>query len=458
MNALQNLDDAVTRIKPRVILVLDTNVIMKFPWLDRLKISSSGPFLLVVPTLVDGELMRLRKDKDERTRKRASLAHWFTSKLYEQGKPHAGVDLGDDRWLITVSAPASGVINALDDQQTRSDKGMVDAALLRMTAACTRDFSDASTLFVTEEHDLRRRASTLGLSACQLSDLRSSETFENIFRETRPNEELNIEDAIIALVDPKNKRTIKIAVTLEELKSETDNLLVARGSGQLTYEGKRFPFRWMFPYQNQAIYNRLSDDIPESSEYAEMPLENVDFMGADDEIPEGVRRYVCSMLEGAYESQDLQSPITKVRASMLFNTFMGITRGGTPFDYPLSEEQKQGKEPEDAERYEELRISHNQHVSSLYDGSAKSMSEAYRSAFQLSENLDSFWDGIIDDEYDEFNWNVELSLIEFLDEALGAWSVGETREAEYTHTPFPSLEDDEESSADDEEEVGEETE
>ena len=254
---------------------------------------------------------------------------------------------------------------------------------------------------------------------------------------------------ISELIGSDEKRAVKIAITLEELRSEGDDL-VARGSGSLTYDGKRFPFRWTFPYQNMAIYNLSEDDIPLSTETAVMPLENVDFMGGEEGIPEDVRRFVCSMLEDAYESKDLQSPITKVRSSMLFNTHMGITRGGVTFDYPLSEEQKQGKKPEDAERYEKLRIEHNRHVNSLFDGSAINLGEAYRTAFQLSEEIDSLWGGALDEDYDEFNWSVELSLIEFLDVALEAWVVGDTREETFPYRPFAWPDEEVEALADDE--------
>ena len=262
---------------------------------------------------------------------------------------------------------------------------------------------------------------------------------------------------IYELIDFDEERPIKITLTLEELRSDRD-YLIGRGSGRLTDGEERYPFRWTFPYQNLAIYNLSEDDVPISTEYAVMPLENVDFMGADDKIPEEIRRYVCSMLEDAYESQDLQSPITKVRSSMLFNTHMGTTRGGTPIGYPLSEKQKQGRKLEDAESYEELRILHNRHVNSLFDGSAENIGEVYRTAFQLSEEIDSLWGGALDEDYDEFNWNVELSLIEFLNIALEAWVVGETREAEYTYHPFAMPDEEEETLTDDEEEVGEETE
>ena len=263
MEAPQNLVDAVNRIKPRAILVLDTNVIMKFPWLDRLKISASGPILLVVPILVDGELRRLRKDKDERTRKKALHAFNATGKFYKRGKPHTGIELGNDLWLITVSAPASAGFNVLEDEQARSDKGKVDAALLRMTAACTQDLPDVSTLFVTEENDLRRIADiTDGLSACKLSELRSSETFENISRATGSSRLPDVDEAVAALLDPDNERQVRIAMTLEELRSEKRDELIARGSGGLTYDGKRYPFRWTFPYQNLAIYNWLETMFP----------------------------------------------------------------------------------------------------------------------------------------------------------------------------------------------------
>ncbi len=459
MNTPQNLVDAVNRIKPRVILVLDTNVIMKFPWLDRLGIGASGPFLLVVPILVDGELRKLRKDKDERTRKKALRAHWVTSKLYKQGNPPnppTGIELGNDRWLITVSAPASASFNVLEDEQARSDKGKVDAALLRMTAAYTQDFPDVSTLFVTEENDLRRIADiTDGLSACKLSELRSSGTFENISREIGPSRLPDVDEAVAALLDPDNERQVRIAMTLEELRSERDDL-IARGSGGLTYDGNRYPFRWKFPYKNLSVYNWLSNDIPDNA-YVVMSLENVDFMGADERLTEDVRRYVCSMLEDANESNDLQSPLTKFRISMNWHTEMGSTRGGALYGGPLSEIQKQRLTPEEAEKIDNLRIRHDRHVQSLFDGSAESVGREYREAFQLSEADNELW-GYGPYEYNEHYWDLETSLIEFLDEALGAWSIGETREAEYTHTPFPSLEDDEEASADDEEEVGEETE
>ena len=456
MEAPKNLVDAVSRLKPQVILVLDTNVVMNNPRLDLYWNKVATPFILVVPHVVELELRVLKRGgKDEGTREKASCALDSLSTVYAQGNASTGIELGRFRWLISVNVPKSMDSNAQVEQLIHKKLGNADAALLKLAEICRYEFLDALTVLITEDQFLTLVAILKNQSVYKFSDLQSAGALEKLLGATRPSK---LEDVDISeLIDFGEERLVKIAMTLEVLRNEKDDL-VASGSGRLTDGEERYPFRWTFPYQNLAIYNLSDDDVPISTEYAVMPLENVDFMGADDKIPEEIRRYVCSMLEEAYESKDLQSPLTKVRASMLFNTHMGITRGGVPFDYPLSEELKQGRKPEDAERYEELRIAHNRYVNSLFDGSAKSVSEAYRSAFQLSERLDSFWDGIIDDEYDGYNWNVELSLMEFLDVALEAWVVGETREAEYTYRPFAWPEDEVEAVVDDEGEQGEESE
>ena len=315
--------------------------------------------------------------------------------------------------------------NAQVEQLIHKKLGNADAALLNLAEICRYEFLDALTVLITEDQFLTLVAILKNHSVYKFSDLQSAGALEKMLGATRTSK---LEDVDISeLIDFGEERLVKIVMTLEVLRNEKDDL-VASGSGRLTDGKERYPFRWTFPYQNLAIYNLSEDDVPISTEYAVMPLENVDFMGADDKIPEEIRRYVCSMLEDAYESQDFQSPLTKVRASMLFNTHMGTTRGGVPFNYPLSEKQKQGRKPEDAERYEELRIDHNRHVNSLFDGSAENIGEVYRTAFQLSEEIDSLWGGALDKDYDEFNWNVELSLIELSQHSFRSLgSRGDTR-------------------------------
>ena len=461
METPKNLVDAVNRIKPQAILLLDTNTIMRPPRLESYEISAEGPFLLVVPHLmagVGGELISIELGNEGKSKgEMASRARRYLGKLYEQGDPKAGINLGNGRWLITVYTPKPDR-DDLEDQRARRNLGPVDSALLRLARACVQDNLDTATLLITHDKPLTRHAAKAGgLSVCQLRDLRIQEELEKILMEASPSRRLDPQDPFEKYINSDEERPVKIAMTLEEIRSDGD-YLIARGSGRLNDGEQRYLFRWTFPYQNLAIYNLLEDDVPIDTETAVMPLENVDFMGADEKIAEDVRRLVCSMLEDAYESQDLQSPITKVRASMNFHTHMGTTRGGAPIGYPLSEEQKQGRRPEDAERYEELRILHNRHVNSLFDGSAENIGEVYRTAFQLSEEIDSLWGGALDEDYDEFNWNAELSLIEFLNIALETWVVGETRETEYPFQPFAMPDEEEETFADDEEEVGEEPE
>ena len=408
MEAPENLVEAVNRIKPRAILVLDTNTIMNPPRLESYEISMPGPFLLVVPGIVDLELMSvMRGGKDEETRQKASRAYGYLGKLYEQGNQAIGIELRADRWLITTDTPRPDS-NSPEDDLVQRMLGKVDAALLRLAEACALGCPDTSTLLITKDKKLTRATANRGIPVCPLPDLRLPQALETLLLDASPSETLDVEADVAATVDSDEERPVKIAITLEELKSEGDDL-VARGSGSLTYDGTRFPFRWTFPYKNLSIYNQLTDEIPESFWNVVMPLENVDFMGADEEIPETVRRYVCSMLEDAYELNDLQSPLTKVRRSIVWNAGMGMghTRG-VLYGRPATEGEKQGLTPEEAERYEKLRIENDLHMHSLFDGSARSVGSQYRSVFQLGEAVDKLNGYEIDDEeYDEHYWNLE---------------------------------------------------
>ena len=454
MEALEKLGDAVNRICPRAILILDTNTVMNPPRLESYEIGGSGPFLLVVPRIVDLQLMSVKRGgKDERTRQKASRSYSYLGKLYDRGNPATGIDLGSDRWLITVNTPKLDS-DSLEDDQVRRNLGRVDASLLELTRACAQNLPSTSTLLITEDMALTRQSSTEGVVACELARLRSSESLQELVPYTSPNKPLDIEAEVAATVDPNEERLIRLTTTLEELRSESEDL-VARGSGRLTYNDERFSFRWTFPYKNLAIYNFSTDEIPISSEYAVMPIENVDFMGADDEIPEGVRRYVCSMLEDEHESMALQLPLTRILWYLQFHIGFAFQKG-EPYG-PRAETHKRGLSPEAAKKYDELSIQHDQNMQSLFDRSAKSVGSVYRAVFELNETLENIlgWD----EEYDLASgpWDLETSLIEFLDDALGTWAVGDTREAEYTYRPFAWLEEREEALVDDEDEPEEES-
>ena len=457
METPQNLVDAVNRISPRAILILDTNTIMDVLRLDLYEINVPGLFLLVVPRRVVNQLLALKLGDNERKSKRASLALDVMDNLYARGNSVTGIDLGNGHWLVTADSPKSPNSNSPEDEQIRRLLGKVDHDLKKLADACVQDCPNTRTLLVTRDKNPRIVARSDGHSVISVSNLRSSEVLERELQYASPSEAPDFKGAFENLVNSDEERPVRIMVTMEELRSEGDDL-VARGAGSLAYDGKRLPFRWTFPYKNLSIYNQLTDDTPESAWYAVMPLENVDFMGADDEIPEEVRRYACSMLEAAYELNNLQSSLTKVRSSINWHTSMGFTRGGL-YGGPTTKIQKQELTltPEEAERYDQLRLQSDRQMHSLFDGSAKSVGRAYRSVFRLDEEVDKLF-GYGLDEYDDDNWDLETALIEFLDDAVDTWTVGETREEEFTHLPFAWPEEEEEAFADDEEEVGEESE
>ena len=374
--------------------------------------------------------------------------------LYARGNPVTEIDLGNGRWLVTADSPKSPNSSSPEDEQIRRILGKVDHDLKKLADACVQDCPDTRTLLITRDKNLRIVARADGHSVISVSNLRESEVLEKVLWDTISGEPTDSKDAFEKYINSDGERIVNIRMTLEELRSEGD-YFIARGSGRLTDGEEHYPFRWTFPYKNLATYNLSEDEVPISSEYAVMPLENVDFMGADEGIPEDVRRYVCSILEDEHESKALQTPITRMLWYLNFHTAMAMLKG-QPYGY-RAEVHKRGLSPEEAERYDKLSSQHDHHMQSLFDGSAKSVGSVYRTVLELNEELEEIlgWD----EGYDLVSgpWDLETALTEFLDDALGTWSVGETREKEYPYKPYEWPEDEEEATIDDEEEVGEES-
>ena len=470
MEAPKNLVEAVNRIRPQAILLLDTNTIMRPPRLELYEINAEGPFLLVVPHLmagVGGELISIELGNEGKAKgELASRARRYLGKLYERGDPEAGIDLGNGRWLITVYTPKPDR-NDLEDQRARRNLGPVDSALLRLARACVQDNLDTATLLITHDRPLTRHAAkAAGFSVCQLRDLRKQETLNKLLMDASPMRRPDPQDPFENHIDSDEERAAKISMTLEELRSDSD-YLIARGSGRLTDGEERYPFRWTFPYQNLAVYKDLSTiDIHEFNEMV-MPIDNIDFMGADERITEPVKRLVCNMLEesGGWSDplRSLQSPQTVLCFNIELHTAMGTMKSG--WERWGAEYLKAEVSPESVERFEELFDHHLQLRRSLTEGTPGSTGRIYQQLFQVIEELEVLLGGYPDEndedheyEYDEDHWDLETSLIKFLDISLSTWTVGETREVEDTYLPFASLEEEEEASADDEEEMGEETE
>ena len=485
MKAPENLVDAVNRLKPRAILLLDTNTIMDPPRLERYEINAPGVFLLVVPRTVDLELESVKRGgKDEQTRQKALRAYSYLGELYDRGKLFTGITLANDRWLITVDAPPPDP-NRLEDEQVQRNLGPVDAALLRLAASCERDCPSASTLLITRDNALTRAATTMGLSVCRSSALRSSKALDKMLHDARPNkaQDIDVSALLFAHTDPKKEKPVKIEMRLEELRSEGE-YLIARGSGLLVYDSERYPFRWTFPYRNigMAWQARVAEERDEHTgarfpgnwkpyfgvdepfwdivHEAVMPLENVDFMGGDERIPEPVRRFVCHMLEQevARDQGGLHPPHVRVR--LVLNFLIAMGEWG-PYDSNVFEELgSQGlKSQEEVDVYNDLCERHNRHIRSLLDGTASSFGDTFRKAFELRKALEDQVNQLDEEAYpfgdDTALGMLDRSLAVLVDDSLRAWSVGETRAGEFTYYPFEWL-DEVQESEDGEEDDGEE--
>ena len=442
MQAPENIVVAVSRLKPQAILLLDTNTIMNARRLDSYEINAPGSFLLVVPLVVEGELMSLRYNQEPQTRKKASRACKETNNLYAQGNPADGIDLGNDLWLITAASPKSPDSDSLEDEQVLRNLGKVDAALLRLAIACEKDCPDTRVLLVTGDNDLTRAARTRGLAACALRNLRTSEA--DSILDTPSTGAPELEMPYFAHVDPGEERPVGIEMTLKELRSEGEDL-VAGGCGRIAYDEREFSFNWTFSFRDLGSYKHIWNiDVNQIDENVVMPLENLDFMGTDEQLPEPVKYLACRMLEdsgGWSSTRSLQSPLTKLRFDLTFLTAMGGLRGELMRD--RAETHKQYLTQEEAKRYDELSIPHDMYMRSLLDGTAESFGRTYRSVFPLSEELECLmgwgeeWYGP-NDECDPTD--LASVLIYFLDIAMDTWSVGETREEEHVVRPFAWLE------------------
>ena len=507
MNTPENLVKAVERLKPQLVLLLDANTIMDYPQFVSHEIAAAGPFLLVIPQVVDNELLGLtfnNHPEKREAKQKASRARKQLGRLYERGNAKDGIDLGNDRWIIAASAPRLRPDGTrLEDDQIWRYLGQVDAALLRLADACTEDLPNTRTLLITRDRNLMYVARSRGLAVYSWPKLRLPEILDKLLLpDDRSGPVPDIDTHFSSLLDPNEERPVKIAMTLEELRSEGD-YLVARGMGRLTYDDEECRFRWTFPFENGGSVGDLDELLKMLGSQSTMPIENLDFFGEEESIPEPVKQPVCSMLENAgwndldstinatlfwQEILDggiewkhfwhrglysLLSPHIRVRLAFMY---MEATLWGYSQSI-LSDEMKQILDEQsdlsqlckeyircceavishalpslpsehevgdkferalakviakDVTKYGEAGLSILQRVSLEHDDDGgteyKSIGDAYLKAFQTHEALS--------EQLGDPVSSLDSGLEWLLDVAADSWSVGETRDQEFTYSPF----------------------
>lgn len=453
MKAPENLVNAVNRLNPRAILVLDANVLMTAPRVVKYEIAAQGQFLLVVPEVVITEIANIKRGGQSKGNiRKAACALNVMDELFDRGQPTDGIDIGEGRWMITTKTPKpkASEDTPLEERQVQRTFGNADAAILRLAEVCKEHFPDAPTLLVTHDRDLMRTARSRGLHACKLAALRSAETLSQMLID-RSLIDIPVSALVAELSDPDEERPVRITVTLEELRSEGDNL-VSRGVGSLTYDNGRYPFRWTFPYKNAAKVEDF-ESLWDLADSVVMPLENVDFMGADERLPEQVRRYVCSMLESlahtGFDYGELHVPHVRIYLDLSF--LMGM-EGWGPFPKwdQLGEVRELLKSQSEIDTYNAFANLHNQHRQTLLDGTCDHFGHTFIKAFEHRKELDS----MLGEEERAGGALDELApaLAMLLDTALNTWFVGDTREAEFVYHPFAWPQEAEESQEEDDEE------
>ena len=420
----QNLADVIDRVKPQAILLLDTNTILNNPRIPSYQVTAPGTFLLVIPQVVDNEIMALKLgNRDKATKQKAARAIKATDEVYRRGNPERGVEVRNSLWVVTVQSvrperPSDGN-RSIEDDQVRKNLGAVDAALLRLAEACREEVPDMPALLITVDTNLSRVARVRGLRACSLSDLRKPEILNDMLVTDHPIQPLDLD----TLLSPDEEQPVKVALTLEELRSEGDDL-IARGSGRLTWQSEGYPFRWTFPYKNAEKVKNLEDWVP----HEVMPLENVDFWGNEEKLPEEVRRFVCLALEQSAP----QSP--QFAARQFFNWLVDTIWLTTHPDWIM------GKSPEELEAIKKLSQQYDEHIEPLMNGTLPMSVSSYLEAYEAYKALAKQTDG--EPVHEDFMLDIEFLCSNGLD----SWFVGNTIEEDYTYEPF-QWDDEEEEAA-----------
>ena len=484
MKTPENLVKAVKCLNPRAALLLDTNTIMDYPWLKSYEFAAPGLFLLVVPEVVYSEVMGIakRKETDQNKRQRA----WRTIEAMDQMLGHRvknGIELANGHWVITVETPARSRFDemSIEEHLVWKNLGEVDAALLRLASACAEDIPDTRTVLVTKDKDLTRVAGAKGVLTCRLPDLSSTKELEALLPDVRPSEVASIDDITSAL-DPMKKRPVKIAMTLEGVESG-EEYMNARGVGRLAYDGAAYPLRWEYRYKDAEKLD-ASSLFEMIGKTGDMPIERLDFMGENVEgIPESVRLFACSMLKEAGWADtwthvqagllarastekylrfvwpdgnySLQSPIARVRIAFAYMEAIHwgfyCCRKNRKLEWAYQSDGQDDGTVDLLEDYfgrcEDLMNLTADNIATYFS----TFSHLYQDAFEMYRELadkvgrlrvrrkqapEGSLDILIDRVPGRPEEGPESGLKWLLDVALDSWSIGQTREGEFTHSPF----------------------
>ena len=481
MKAPENLVKAVERLDPQAILLLDANTIMEYPRLEKYEIAAPGPFLLVVPRVVIGEVLKISKRKrtDENKRHRALRTIRAMDDVLLPGVEN-GVKLPNGHLLITAETPTRPKFEdmSIEDHHAWTNEGEVDTALLRLADACAEYVPDTGVVLVTGDKDLKREAILKGVSVCTLSDLRSTKELRALLSNARPSSVAS--NDVDTNIDSTEKRPVKVALTLEQLDGEGE-YLIAHGIGRLAYDGKAYPLRWTYRYKDAEKLDAASL-FEMIGNTGDMPIERLDFMGENVEgIPDSVRRFACSMLEEAGwpdtwtqvtagmlartvteknlgsgwldGSYSLQSPIARVRIAFAYmeavNWGYYCCRDKLEWAW-----QPEGQDEETVDlfydyfnRCEDLMNLTADNISTYFSTLADLYLDAFEMYRELTDKVGRLRVRTEQTPEEGLRMSIhrvpgkpkddpESGLKWLLDVALNSWSIRQTREDEFTHSPY----------------------
>ena len=254
---------------PSIIVLIDTNILMKEPDFSNWKTSIDKP-LFVFNDVNIIELQYLRSKKDSKTSGSAIEASHSLSNLFNKGKISDGIHIENIGWFISVPSTKENTIKPELDQWDPIVKafGASDTKLLLLARELNQSLPDIPTTLATGDVNLFNIVSSNDIPAYQFKGFPMSDLADIVKKYLIAPVKIDWTSVLEDIQEETIAESLEVKLTLQTRRSlprwihelpndtlEEDNLLsklrFAEGIG-LIYDGgtgKSRRFGWCLPYE-----------------------------------------------------------------------------------------------------------------------------------------------------------------------------------------------------------------
>lgn len=319
---LAKVSKLVDSVRPRRILVFDTNVVMDSPDSDQWTVEAGGESLFILSDTVFQELQIHQrqggKEKDGSPEKAARSVDALVA-LCRGGRIADGIQVRDG-WVVSVPSPRKNDLQPELEQlcDIVNAFGRWDTKLLLLTRECHRLFQSTPVTMVTKERDLFVQVEGEGVpcylwTGFPIEGLREASAIDKPVDWDGLLEEVNTGTRQKSVVVEATLTGARAAPEWTALLSGTKKFTIAEGRGVLRMDNEVKPFTWAVPYYQLTIESDLANNTEDNEGLVDVPLVHLDFFGQDsfdqdlfDQIAD--RLMICAQLSFDEGRPTLQSP------------------------------------------------------------------------------------------------------------------------------------------------------